>query len=112
MTDEVRASAGSLIASLEEALGVFDLQHAELETARQHSDATQGLFKQFVEGAVLNPEAVREARDRWASHVRSSYAPDSIADRSREAARLSLRWETALCDAFDALIRLFAAPEA
>jgi hypothetical protein len=101
-------TVAALVTSLDEALAVFHLQQDELEAVRRHSDRVHEVLMRSLEGAQLSEQSLGEARQRLTTELQADFASP---DHHLQSARLSLRWETALCDAFDALIRLYAAPE-
>ena len=98
-------AAARLVASLEELLAVFEAQGVQLNAARQRAESVKARFDEMIQ-ARLAGEPVQPL----SSGFLSDGGYESVVEDGRESARLSLRWETGFCDAYDALMRLHTFP--
>lgn len=107
-------AAGRLVASLEEALEVFDIQHQEIEVTKRWSDGLSERFQQLIrdrqEGRPPDPSLQEELLAHQQARA-EEWSTGKTNERFQASSHLSLRWETAFCDMFDALMQLHAYPE-
>jgi len=100
--------ARSLEACLEEVLAVYTIQGEHAEAAKRHAEATRARFDQVMAGLKSGDPT---ARQDWMADISARTDMTSVSATIRDSGQLSLRWETAFCDAYDALIGLAAFPE-
>jgi hypothetical protein len=108
MSDTAKDVLAALEASIQEALDVFELQGERAEAARRMAASTQERFQHFMAAQEAGDTAGLE---RWRNELRARAEQRSTISDIRETEQLSVRWETAFCDAYTALMRLYAFPE-
>ena len=102
----------NLIAALEEALAVREAQELRVEEAQQQADHTHQRFTNMMQAFQSGSEEnVAAARQQRMAAMRNSLASSSM-ESVQDSVRLSARWEQALSDSCEALMRLYAFPEA
>jgi hypothetical protein len=106
--------AKSLVAALGEAVTVFEEQGRHAEQARDEAEAIHTRFTRVLERyqASGGAEPTVDPRAQWLSGAGGSRSLEAVQEQVRESTRLSARWEQAFCDSYEALMRLYAHPEA
>ena len=107
-------AAGRLIASLEEALEVFDIQHQETEVTKRWSDGLTERFQRLIRDRQEGKPPDPSLQEELLAHQRAraeEWSTGKANERFQASSHLSLRWETAFCDMFDELMQLHAYPE-
>lgn len=108
MSDTPKDVLAALEASIQEALDVFELQGERAEAARRMAASTQERFQHFM---AAQEAGDRVGLERLRNEMRAGAEQRSTISDIRESEQLSIRWETAFCDAYAALMRLYAFPE-
>jgi hypothetical protein len=114
MDQELPLAAQRLVASLREAIEVFEEQGKQAEIARETAERTRQVFSQWANRRSEQTDAAlsTDAQQPLRSLLSSQPSLEMVQDDARASGLLSLRWETAFCDVYEALMQLCAYPEA
>lgn len=103
------AIARSLGFTIQEALDVFAAQGKRADEARKAADATHAQLQRLLE-----PRPPGEPPDTSGviQSIREHQTPEQVRQDHRADAALRVRWETAFCNIYQALMLLYAYPAA
>lgn len=100
-----------LIDLLTTLMDVFRRQEERAELARQAAEETRARFDARVASYIQGKGKMSDPAPLEGVPL-NRLSPGAIREDIRESARLSVLWESSFCDAYEALMRLCAFPEA
>jgi hypothetical protein len=102
-----------LIVALEDLIAAFDTERLLVEEMQKQSETTHQRFTSMMQSMQSGSEEnLAASRQQRVEEMRNSLSSSSAMESIQTAARLSMRREQALSDSCDALMRLYAFPEA
>jgi hypothetical protein len=114
MEQRLPLAAERLVASLREAIAVFEEQGKQAEIARETAERTRQVFSQWSTRRTEQTDAEQPAETQQPLRSLLSNQPslEMVQEDARISELLSLRWETAFSDVYESLMQLCAHPEA